>query len=89
MPKFTYPIVFIFNEEVGMYNGYIPDLGISALGDKLEDAYEDAEVALTRYFQITLEDDLDVPLPSTLEQVAGKWVGFKTSLISVNLKKKK
>ena len=85
MQKYTYPIVFIYNEETGYYNGYIPDLHLSAVGEKLEDAYADAEDAMTKYFQIVLEDQLDVEPPSTLEKIAAKWVGFKTSLISVDL----
>jgi len=92
VPKFTYPIVFIYNEEVGMYNGYIPDLGVAALGDKLEDAYADAESSIKKYFQIVMQEDLEIPVPSPLETVTAKWVGYKTSLITADLpdaKKKK
>ena len=86
MPKFTYPIVFIFNEIDGRYNGFVPDLSIFSEGEKVEDVYSFAEELVEKYFELALEHDIDFPEPSSLEDVANKWQGFKVSLLTANIK---
>jgi len=86
MPKFTYPIVFILNEETGAYNGFLPDLMVHAIGETLEDVYAEAEYKMYAYFKIVLrEEDIEVSPPSSLEEITEKWKGYKVSLLSVNL----
>ncbi|MCL2570394.1 MAG: type II toxin-antitoxin system HicB family antitoxin [Firmicutes bacterium] len=86
MPKFTYPIVFIYNQEEEKYNGFIPDLSIFAEGEKMEDVYASAEDLIHQYFGLALKHDLDFPAPSTLEEISSKWEGFKISLLTATIK---
>ncbi|MCL2755496.1 MAG: type II toxin-antitoxin system HicB family antitoxin [Firmicutes bacterium] len=85
MPKFTYPIVFILNEETGAYNGFMPDLLIYAIGETLEDVYAEAEYKMHVYFKIALREEIDFPEPTSLEDVSAKWKGYKVSLLTANL----
>lgn len=90
MPKFTYPIVFVMNQDTGIYNGFIPDLNLFAQGELLEDVYAHAEDMIYAYFKFGLmEEDPDFPTPSTLEEISEKWKGYKVSLISADIKDKK
>ena len=82
MPKFTYPVVFILNSGTDEYFGFIPDLGILARADKLEDAYAQAESELFEYFKIAVQDDMLYPPPSSLGETIKKWDGYKVSLLS-------
>jgi len=82
MPTHTYPIIFIFNEEAGLYNAYIPDLAIVADGETMEEAHAMAQGKLTMYFRLCEEHGFDYNQPSPLDQVAEKWKGYKPSLIS-------
>ena len=86
MPKFTYPMVFIFNEETGLYNGYIPDLTLYCEGEVLESVYACAEELIKYYFQLATKYDTYIPQPSTLESVSAKWEGYKVSLITADIK---
>ena len=85
MPKFTYPIVFILNDETGDYNGYIPDLGIFSHGEKLEDVYAEAEEIIHAYFKIATREELEFPTPTPLDEITAKWKGYKVSLLTANL----
>ena len=85
MPKYTYPIVFILNEETGNYNGYIPDLAIFAEGEKLESVYAEAEEIIHNYFRLAAKHNVEIPGPTSLEDIAKKWKGFKISLITANI----
>lgn len=85
MPKFTYPIVFVFNETEAIYNGFIPDLVIFADGEKLEDVYARAEDLIYKYFLLATHHDIEFPPPSSLEEITKKWEGYKVSLITANL----
>ena len=67
------------------YNGYMPDLGMLSLGVTLEEAYEDAEKLLKRYFEIATKEEFEVPSPSTLEEINEKWKDYKVSLLTANL----
>jgi len=85
MPKFTYPIVFILHEDSGLYNGFIPDLGLFLHGEKLEDVYSDAEEKMYGYFEIAGKHNIECPAPSSLEDITAKWKGFKVSLLTARL----
>lgn len=85
MPKFTYPIVFIFNEATDYYNGYVPDLGICAYGEKLEEVYANAENMVREYFIILLKEGFEVPTATSLEDITKKWKNYKVSLLTANL----
>jgi len=77
--------VFIFNEEAGVYNGYIPDLCIYAAGNTLEEVYADAEDLMGQFFTLCLAHEIDFNTPSTLEEVTDKWVGYKVSLLTAKV----
>ncbi|MCL2587394.1 MAG: type II toxin-antitoxin system HicB family antitoxin [Firmicutes bacterium] len=85
MPKFTYPVVFIHNEEGECYNAFLPDLGVFSIGDTMEEAYADAEKLITKYFQIATAEDFDFATPTSLEDITKKWKGYKVSLLTANL----
>ena len=86
MAKYTYPIIFILNEETKYHNGYIPDLAIFAEGKSPEDVYADMEEILKNYMILAFKYDADIPSPSTLEQITKKWPGYKVSLITAEIK---
>ncbi|GHT63332.1 hypothetical protein FACS189451_09840 [Bacteroidia bacterium] len=83
--KFTYPVVFIFNEETGFYNGYIPDLALYCDGETLEKTYANTEELMTYYFSLALIHNTEIALPSTLYDIIKKWVGYKVSLITASI----
>lgn len=87
--KFTYPMVFIFNEDAGLYNGYIPDLTLYCEGETLESVYSCAEELIKYYFELATKYDTEVPTPSTMESISEKWTGYKVSLISADIPDKK
>ena len=89
MPKFTYPIIFILNEETKHHNGYIPDLAVFAEGKTPEAVYEDMEEILHNYIFLATKYSAEIPTPSTLEEIIKKWPGYKVSLISTEIKPKK
>ena len=82
-------MVFIFNEEAGMYNGYIPDLTLYCEGETLESVYACAEELIKYYFELATKYDTEVPTPSTMEAISQKWTGYKVSLISADIPDKK
>ena len=86
MPKYTYPIIFILNEETKHYNGYIPDLAVFAEGKAPEDVYSDMEEILKNYMALAIKYNAEIPAPSTLEQITKKWPGYKISLITAEIK---
>ena len=86
MPKYTYPIIFILNEETRHHNGYIPDLAIFAEGKTPEDVYEQMEEILKNYMALAVKYDTEIPTPSSLETITKKWPGYKVSLITANIK---
>lgn len=83
--KFTYPMVFIFNEDESIYNGYIPDLTLYCEGETLESVYSCAEELIKYYFELAVKYDTEVPSPSTMDAVSGKWSGYKVSLITADI----
>ena len=87
--KFTYPMVFIFNEDENIYNGYIPDLTLYCEGETLESVYSCAEELIKYYFELAVKYDTEVPSPSTMDAVSGKWSGYKVSLITADIPNQK
>ena len=87
--KFTYPMVFIFNEDENIYNGYIPDLTLYCEGETLEAVYSCAEELIKYYFELATKYDTEVPTPSTLDAISQKWTGYKVSLITADMPDKK
>lgn len=87
--KYTYPMVFIFNEDAGLYNGYIPDLTLYCEGETLENVYACAEELIQYYFELATKYETEIPTPSTMETIADKWTGYKVSLITADIKDKK
>ena len=78
-------MVFIFNEDENIYNGYIPDLTLYCEGETLESVYSCAEELIKYYFELAVKYDTEVPSPSTMEAVSGKWSGYKVSLITADI----
>lgn len=87
--RFTYPMVFIFNEDENIYNGYIPDLTLYCEGETLESVYACAEELIKYYFELATKYDTEVTTPSTLEEISKKWTGYKVSLITAEVADKK
>ncbi|MBR4419068.1 MAG: type II toxin-antitoxin system HicB family antitoxin [Clostridia bacterium] len=83
--KFTYPMVFIFNEDESVYNGYIPDLTLYCEGETLESVYASAEELIKYYFELAVKYDTEIPTPSPMEEVSQKWTGYKVSLITADI----
>ena len=82
-------MVFIFNEDENIYNGYIPDLTLYCEGETLESVYSCAEEVIKYYFELATNYDTEVATPSTLEEITKKWTGYKVSLITANIPDKK
>lgn len=78
-------MVFIFNEDENIYNGYIPDLTLYCEGETLESVYSCAEELIKYYFELAVKYDTEVPSPSTMDAVSGKWSGYKVSLITADI----
>lgn len=78
-------MVFIFNEDENIYNGYIPDLTLYCEGETLESVYSCAEELIKYYFELAVKYDTEVPSPSSMEAVSGKWSGYKVSLITADI----
>ena len=86
--SYTYPIVFIFNEETKMYNGFIPDLAIGAEGSTLEEVIAEAQKIMTRFFELVVKLQTEVPEPTTLEDTYKKWKGHKVMYVTANINSK-
>ncbi|MCQ2381709.1 MAG: type II toxin-antitoxin system HicB family antitoxin [Clostridia bacterium] len=78
-------MVFIYNEDENIYNGYIPDLTLYCEGETLESVYACAEELIKYYVELATKYDTEVATPSTLEDISKKWVGYKVSLITANV----
>lgn len=82
-------MVFIFNEDENIYNGYIPDLTLYCEGETLESVYSCAEELIKYYFELAVKYDTEVPSPSSMEAVSAKWSGYKVSLITADIPEQK
>ena len=79
-------MVFIKNEDTGLYNGFIPDLLVYCEGDSIESVYDGAQELIKYYFQLATKHDTEIPTPSSLEETTEKWPGYKVSLITADIK---
>jgi len=86
MPKHTYPIVFILNEETGRHNGYIPDLAVFSEGETPEEVYAEMEDILRNFMYLSTKYGTEIPEPSKFDYIVSKWPGYKVSLISAEVK---
>ena len=84
--SYTYPIVFIRNEETKRYNGFIPDLVVFAEGETLEDVISEAQAVMTKYFELALKYQTEIPQPTSLETTYNKWKGYKVMYVTANIK---
>ena len=82
---YTYPIVFILNDETRMYNGYIPDLAICAEGKTLEDAIQEAQALMKKFFELVIKYGTDIPSATSLEETYNKWKGYKVMYVTANV----
>jgi len=69
-----------------MYNGFIPDLAIGAEGKTLEDTIKHAQALLTKFFDLAIRHNTDVPAPSSLEATYEKWNGYKVMYVTTTIK---
>ena len=59
-----YPGLVEYDAKVGAYGVVFPDLpGCCAMGETLEELYENAGEALRDFVEVMVEDGLDVPEP--------------------------
>ena len=86
MKAYTYPIVFIMNEETKMYNGYIPDLTLFVEGKTMEEVIQEASKLMTKFFELVVKYQTEVPEPSSLESTYTKWKGYKVMYVTANVK---
>ena len=85
MKEYTYPIIFIFNKETNMYNGYIHDLSIFAEGKTVEYALAEAGELFSKYIELCVKYNVDMPKPSTFEATSEKWKGYEISSVTVKV----
>lgn len=69
MKSFTYPAVFVKDEENDAYNVLFPDLQLTTDGRFVEEAYLYAKACLKAYFVYVEKYDLDFNMPSDFEKV--------------------
>ena len=81
----AYPVVFTRNENGIGYSAFLPDLGLFAAGERLEDAYNEASTLVNQYFVVAKQLDYDYPTPSTLDEITARWGGHKISLLSARV----
>ena len=84
--SYTYPIVFIRNEQTKRYNGFIPDLVVFAEGETMEEVITEAQKIMTRYFELALKYGTEIPSATSLEETYEKWTGYKVMYITANIK---
>jgi len=85
MAKLTYPIVFIFNPETKLFNGFVPDLAIYAEGVTRKDVTEEAEHILVKYMELAQKYKTDIPKPTSMEKTKEKWKAYEIGLVSVKV----
>ncbi len=79
--KLVYPAKFYFEEEGG-YSIEVPDLvGCVTQGETLEEAMEMAQDAALGWLLTAIEEDEEIPKPSSIEEIEIEGKGFKTLLL--------
>ena len=69
MKKYTYPAVLYRDEERDVYILAMFDLGIVSEGDTIEEAHKRGRESLDTYIECAYGFDLELPEPSSFEDV--------------------
>ena len=69
-----------------MYNGYIPDLALFAEGATLEEVIAEAQKLMTKFFELVIKYQTEIPEPTTVEAAYEKWKGYKVMYVTANIK---
>lgn len=81
MMKLVYPAKFYYEKEGG-YSVEVPDLvGCVTQGDTLEEAMEMAQDAALGWLLTAIEEEEEIPKPSTMEEIQIEKKGFTTLLL--------
>lgn len=81
MMKLVYPAKFYYEKEGG-YSVEVPDLiGCVTQGETLEEAIEMAQDAALGWLLTAIEEEEEIPKPSTIEEIRIEKEGFKTLLL--------
>lgn len=79
--KLVYPAKFYYEKEGG-YSVEVPDLvGCVTQGDTLEEAMEMAQDAALGWLLTAIEEEEEIPKPSTMEEIQIEKKGFTTLLL--------
>lgn len=66
-----YPIVIEPGDDKNAYGVVVPDLpGCFSAGDTLDEAFANAREAITGWIEMELDNNQDIPSPSSLEKIA-------------------
>ena len=81
MMKLVYPAKFYYEKEGG-YSVEVPDLiGCVTQGETLEEAIEMAQDAALGWLLTDIEEEEEIPKPSTIEEIKIEKEGFKSLLL--------
>lgn len=81
MMKLVYPAKFYYEKEGG-YSVEVPDLiGCVTQGETLEEAIEMAQDAALGWLLTAIEEEEEIPKPSTMEEIQIEKKGFTTLLL--------
>lgn len=79
--KLVYPAKFYYEKEGG-YSVEVPDLiGCVTQGETLEEAIEMAQDAALGWLLTAIEEEEEIPKPSTMEEIQIEKKGFTTLLL--------
>lgn len=79
--KLVYPAKFYYEKDGG-YSVEVPDLvGCVTQGETLEEAMEMAQDAALGWLLTAIEEEEEIPKPSTMEEIKVGKEGFKTLLL--------
>lgn len=79
--KLVYPAKFYYEEDGG-YSVEVPDLvGCITQGENLEEAMQMAQDAALGWLLTTIEEEEEIPTPSSIEEIKIEGKGFKTLLL--------
>ncbi|ATZ10250.1 type II toxin-antitoxin system HicB family antitoxin [Erwinia amylovora] len=86
-----YP-AFIEIDKDGTASGWFPDVdGCIFAGDSIDDAYADAQSAIDAHFEALTENDMEIPVPKTMQdhitKDAAQYTAGQWALVWVNMDK--
>ena len=85
-----YPIVIEPGDETHAYGVVVPDLpGCFSAGDSLDEAFSQAKEAIEGWIEMSFDDGLDIPSPSSIEDLAKNpdFKGWFFGVVDVDLSK--